>query len=373
MTNVDLLFKKINDGRKGKNVGLSTGIQKLDAYTGGIQKATYTLIFGLSGSGKSSLVLYSYIYRPLKDHPDKDQKFIYYSLELSAEALLAKLLSLWIYETYNIVISYSSMMSWRNPLSNDDYQYICAGKAWLESISKKLIIIDTNLTSKIFYHKTLLFLEEWGRFEVSEDGRRKLYIKNNPEQSVSVILDHIGLCVASDGRTKKQEIDLISQYAVNLRERCGVSFYFLQQENRNASSAEKIKMEMTDCSLDSLKDSGNTANDCELCIGVYYPLKYKIKTKADYPIIREDDGSGFIGLRDRIRFLQIIKNRNGESDRSIPTAFYGEIGYFRELPKANEITDYKSYMSLYTLPKPGEEIKTSEDTEAIKKNIKYNF
>lgn len=322
---------------------------------------------------KSSLALYSYIYRPLKDHPEKDMKFIYYSLELSAEALLAKLLSLWIYETYKIVISYSSMMSWRNPLSNEDYSYICAGKAWLESISTKLIIIDTNLTSKIFYHKTLSFLEEWGRFEESPDGRRKLYIKNNPEQTVNVVLDHIGLCVSSDGRTKKQEIDLISQYAVSLRERCGVSFYVLQQENRNSSSAEKIKMEMTDCSADGLKDSGNTLNDCELCIGVYYPLKYKVKTKAEYPIIRDDDGSGFIGLRDRIRFLQIIKNRNGESDRSIPVAFYGEVGYFQELPKASEMPDFKPYMSLHTLPKPGEEINTPKDLGAIKTNIKYSF
>ena len=38
MNNVDLLFQKINEGREGKNIGLSTGIPKLDKYTGGIQK-----------------------------------------------------------------------------------------------------------------------------------------------------------------------------------------------------------------------------------------------------------------------------------------------------------------------------------------------
>ena len=94
MSNVDLLFQKIDEGRQGKNIGLSTGISKLDKYTGGIQKATYTLIFGLSGSGKSSIALYSYIYRPLKDNPNKNLKYIYFSLEMSAEALLAKLLGL---------------------------------------------------------------------------------------------------------------------------------------------------------------------------------------------------------------------------------------------------------------------------------------
>ena len=51
MTNVDLLFDQINNGREGKNIGLKTGIPLLDKYTGGIQKGTYTLVFGLSGSG----------------------------------------------------------------------------------------------------------------------------------------------------------------------------------------------------------------------------------------------------------------------------------------------------------------------------------
>lgn len=51
MTNVDLLFDKIDSGRLGKNIGLKTGIDKFDEYTGGIQRGIYTLFFGLSGSG----------------------------------------------------------------------------------------------------------------------------------------------------------------------------------------------------------------------------------------------------------------------------------------------------------------------------------
>ena len=51
MTNVDLLFDMIDTGRQGKNIGLKTGIEKLDKYTGGIQRGIYTLIFGLSGAG----------------------------------------------------------------------------------------------------------------------------------------------------------------------------------------------------------------------------------------------------------------------------------------------------------------------------------
>ena len=51
MTNVDFLYEEINRGREGKNIGLNTGIPKLDNYIGGIQRGNYTLVFGLSGSG----------------------------------------------------------------------------------------------------------------------------------------------------------------------------------------------------------------------------------------------------------------------------------------------------------------------------------
>jgi replicative DNA helicase len=54
MTNVDLLYQLIDRGREGKNIGLNTGSPKIDGYTGGIQRGNYTLIFGLSGSGKSA-------------------------------------------------------------------------------------------------------------------------------------------------------------------------------------------------------------------------------------------------------------------------------------------------------------------------------
>lgn len=97
-------------------------------------------------------------------------------------------------------------------------------------------------------------LEEWGSFTESADGRRKIYNKTNPEQYVIVVVDHVGLCVPETGNSKKQEIDLISQYAVNLRERCQVSFFMLQQENRNSANMDRRKMDMTECSSEDLKD-----------------------------------------------------------------------------------------------------------------------
>ena len=374
MNNVDILYKLIETGRKGKNTGYSTGIPKLDEYTGGVRRGIYTLIFGTSGSGKSSLALYSYIYRPLKDHPNDNIKLIYYSLEMSAEILLSKLLCLYIYDTFKKVIPYTKLMSWREIISDEDYDYVLKGRKWLESISDKLIIIDKALNNKNFYHSIMTYLEEWGTFEKVDNGNRTIYIKNDPQQLVQIVIDHLALVTPIDGHSKKEEMDLISSYCVTLREKCQISCVILQQENRNSADMDRRKANLTECSPEDLKDTGSTYNDCEICIGVYYPLKFKIKSHGNYPIIIEDNGqqggNSFIGLRDRYRALCLIKNRHGVNDKMIPCNFFGELGIFKELPNGKTISDYTPFLSL--TQSQTTEVKDEVQKEP-KKEIMYSF
>lgn len=120
--------------------------------------------------------------------------------------------------------------------------------------------------------------------------------------------------------------------------------------------------------------TGNTYNDCEVCIGVYYPLKFKVKQHGNYPIIIEDNkqqGSGsFLGLRDRYRALCLIKNRHGANDRMIPSNFFGELGIFRELPNGKMVSDYTPFLSL-TQPQT---VETKDEVQKEpKKEITYSF
>lgn len=152
------------------------------------------------------------------------------------------------------------------------------GKAWLETVMEHLIIYDKTLDRNSFYHIVSTYLDENGTTTRSEDGRRLIYTPKDPQQLFVCVIDHIGLCTPTKGQTKKEEIDAISAYAVTLRERCGMSFVVLQQENRNSSSMDRRKADMTECSSEDLKDSGSTFNDCQVCMGIYYPLKHKLKT-----------------------------------------------------------------------------------------------
>lgn len=232
-----------------------------------------------------------------------------------------------------------------------------------------LVIYDKSLNRDIFYRTMMDELEKNGEFSDSEDGRRKLYCPNDPDKLIIGIVDHVGLVMPKPGENKKSEIDAISAYAVTLRERCGTSFLMLQQENRNSSNMDRRKAEMTECSAEDLKDTGNTYNDCEVCIGIYFPLKHKLKSCHQYPIIT-DPGSSFDGLRDRYRGLCLIKNRDGDSEKYISTNFYGELGLFKELPKPDEIQDYTQYISLK--PKK-EELKDETPRQESKTEIIYNF
>ena len=104
--------KEVENGRLGRNHGLSIGLSKLEEITGGLTKSTFTLLFASSGIGKSSAALYSYVYIPLKEHlEDGKIKIIFFALEMKESFIIAKLLSTYLYDTYHIRISAKQILS----------------------------------------------------------------------------------------------------------------------------------------------------------------------------------------------------------------------------------------------------------------------
>lgn len=374
MTSIDELYKDIDDGKSGRNLGLKTGLPKLDWYTGGFRKKVYKLWFGLSGSGKSSVVIYTQIYRILKDYPDADVLYVYFSLEMSSSVLLAKILSLYLYEEFGLEISYMDLLSFRNTISNEVYAKVQLARKWLDSISNKLIIFDKQLNAKSFYAAMMEVLKLQGTFSKTEDERRTIYTPNNEKLIINVVLDHAGLCSPSEGRKKKEEIDLISAYCVRFRELCDISIDFIMQENRNAGDIDRQKMQITECTMDDVKESGNPGNDCTVCIAVYYPIKYQLKTYRQYKIA-DNKETGEIGLGSAARGLILLKNRFGSANKVFCVGFQGSIGRFVELPKP-DLIDYYQYQSWKD---DKLENNTTEDTiikdidEKDKKCIKYKF
>lgn len=342
MSFIDRLYHSVDQGRLGLNIGLPMGLPKVEAVVDGVQRKTYSLIFGTTGSGKTTFALYAYLYRPLMECMGTDKfKTIYYSLEMTGEILLAKLMSLFIYENYGVELSYKQIMSRQEILSEENYQIVLECRAWLEEVSKHIIIYDKGLNADIMYAHLIKYAKANGQFFESENNT--LYVPNVENQITNVIIDHIGLLRRANGRDKKSEIDLASNYLITLRNKCGFSPVVLMQTNRTSSSMDRRNAEMQELQLSDIKDSGGPSEDSEVVLGIFNPFREKMSRYKGYNI-RE--------LKDKFRAVQILKSRLGEADKSIGVNFFGSIGYWRDMPKADEIaeSEYHLYTSLIEQP-----------------------
>lgn len=221
MTDLDLLWAQIEKGKRGENIGLSTGIPKLDKVIGGIQPSRFYTICAASSVGKSALIIFI-IYFMLKNLDKKyPVYFLYFSLELPANILLAKLMGLYCAEEFGIYLTLDNILSFQNPISDENIECLKKAKKWIESISDHLIIVDKMLNCKTLYHESLTFASKFGTFE--ETDGRKIFIPVNPNQRLIGVIDHGLLMQPSEGRDLKQEIDTAASYMVTLKNKLNMS------------------------------------------------------------------------------------------------------------------------------------------------------
>lgn len=212
------------------------------------------------------------------------------------------------------------------------------------------------------FHKSL------GIFEKSNDGKRTIFIPKNPDLIVDIVIDHLLLVTPKNGRSKKEEMDLISTYAVRFRELCQTSFDIIMQENRGSTTMDRRKAGMEEPTPDDIQASGEIFQAADICIALFSPFRTQLKTYRGYRITDDEESHG---LQDICRSLIILKNRYGISNRVIMTAFKGSIGKFEPLPTTDKI-DYGMYLSWRE-----KEIRDNEESEDKVKQerpkYKYTF
>lgn len=357
------LLRQIEIGRSGKQWGYSMGLPKLEEIIDGVSRGVYTLVFSPTGSGKSSLALYSYVYRPLMEHLDDGNfKVSYFSLEMSAEMIYAKLLSMYIFETYGIELSTKELLSKKKnyKLSLEYYKMVQDCMPWLKKVEKVLTIYDKSLSAGSLYTILMKELEKCGHFE--DTGGRKIYHPDNENLVHLVVIDHLSLVRRSEGRTLKEEMDLISSYLVTLRNMCKISPLVIMQANRNSTSMDRRKEGLNNLRIDDTKDTGAPAQDSEIIISIFNPHREKLATYRGYDIKH---------LGPNFRSITVLKNRYGEADVEVGCAFYGAVSVFAELPKPDDIYDYEKYSSSEWLleDSPEDNIKIEDESSTQK----YNF
>lgn len=299
MNNVASLWQLIERGRKGENIGASTGLPKLDKIIGGIQPSRYYLVGASSSVGKSSFVLFIMYQMLRKMTKEEPVYYLYFSLELGADVLLAKLMGLYCAEEFGIYLTLNDIMSFENKLDDTSYEYLKKAKEWLNSIEDHITILDKGLSASTLYKETIPFVEKFGHIE--EIDGKKQYIQNNPRQKIIGVVDHMSLVHTSEGRKLKEEMDLVSSYMVTLKRRFFISWFVLMQQNRESSSMDRRKMDLSEPGLNDLKDSSTMAQDADVVLQLFSPFREKLSTYRDYKILGDN------GLKDVFRSVIISK------------------------------------------------------------------
>lgn len=329
------LLEAIDRGRQGKEQGFSIGLPKLEQYVDGICKGIYTLILAESGVGKSSLMLYSYVYRPLIDHlEDNRLKISIFSLEMNANMLMAKLLSTYIFEHYNVRLSIKQLLSVQRGFTLNDscYKIVQECIPWMKKVENVLTIYDKSATANFIYKSLLTELNSRGRFEETE--HRKIYIPNDPDVTHIVIIDHLGRVMPAAGSTLKQEMDLTSKYLYSLKNRCNITPIVIQQMNRNIQSMDRRKESMLTPLTSDAKDTNATIEDSESILAIFSPNKAKLNTYKGYNIKE---------LGDTFRSIHVLKSRYGEADIEDAIYYDGKCNKWVEMPPVDKINDYEVF------------------------------
>lgn len=326
---------------QGLNIGHSTGIKKLDYYIDGIQRSTITTLAGGTGSGKSTLALYSYVYKPLMENLNNDNyKVVYYSLEMSATMLYTKLLSMYIYDTYGLQLTYKQILSRGRVLDPELYEVLVEAREWLEKIRKHLVIYDKGLTTSQLTKHLAEYAKQNGTFE--EKDNTIVYTPKVQNQTVMVIIDHLLLLKTEGKQTKKLAMDECSKVLIEFRNTCSYSALMLMQLNRASSSMDRRKGNYQEPELSDLKESGDPGEASDIVMAIFSPFKEKV------PNYR---GFNMEIVRDFYRSIIILKSRFGEANHGVHVNFHGNVGIFLDMPNADEINDYTPYLILGAEPK----------------------
>lgn len=235
--------ERIEQGLKGEYSGLDNGLDRINQYIFGVQRACYTLLGGNSGSGKTTFVDFILL-NAIADAEKKNIpiNIIYYSWEIDEYSKRASWLSCIIYNKYGIIIPPETIKGFgNNRLTKEELDIVLSELPELERIFSKINWHWEANNPTGMYKDWWSFMSQRGNFVkesyTNNDGEVKEKIVefklNNPLEYNIVVVDHLALAKKSErGFSLKENIDKLSEYAVSCRNMFKMSFMFLQQYNQ---------------------------------------------------------------------------------------------------------------------------------------------
>lgn len=333
----DNLKNEIERGKKGYNVGLTMGFERLTKHVCNIQQGRYDTIGGATGTGKTALVDSAYVFHPYDYLRNNDSfysfEIIYYSLEIEPTVKLAKFVARKIWEDHEILTNINQIYSKGNyKIPKKVLEILDNYEEYFDEMQEKTLFFRSSLSPNYLYKDLMGYAEKRGKFIKNKDGIVIQYIPNNPFLITLVIIDHIGLIDGNkeDQGNKKKAIDRASKILVYFRNMCKFSPVVVSQFNRGIEGMDRKENDAQEPQLSDFKDTGATQEDANTVMALFHPFKYGMERHRGYPIIK---------LQRNYRSNHILKNRDGMDGLVVGMHFLGEVGKFKELPPAKDIVE----------------------------------
>lgn len=339
-------LKEIDEGRKGLNAGLDMGFSRFVEYVPGLQKRTLYVVGGETGSGKSAFGLNSFVYSPY-DHWKSgtsdvtDFKVFYWTLEMHPSVVITKAICRRIYLDHGILVDVNYVLSrGKNRINDEVYRLVLSYAKYFEELEDKITFIEGGNPTGVYntlekYMASIGTVHKVPTLIKRADGSEStvpLFHSYTPHGNIQVVgvVDHVALMKREREFNKKANIDKMSDYAIELRNRYGLSIAFIQQLNRDMSTADRFKQGRVEPQLSDFKETSDTTDAADVVLALFSPKRYEMEQHRGFDIRR---------LGDRYRYLKLLKSRDGAADMGIGVEYVGEIGLFRELPKSDTIDE----------------------------------
>lgn len=351
------LDKEIEHGLNQEQI--SMGFDRLN-YHVGLRKATYYLIGGYTGSGKTSFLDDAFVLNPYdfvnshKNTKGLKLKIFYFSMERRKNYKIAKWISRRIFLDTGKIITANKILGWVSnefKLTFDEHDIVKSYKDYINFMLNDAITIIENPQNPMGIKKTIDTYAELNGKKEKIDAHNTIYIPDNEKEHVIVIYDHIGLQKKETRKypngdivrlsTPKEIIDQSSEDARKFRDVYGYTIVKVSQFNRDIANPTRIKNGDVEPMLEDFKSSGSTQEDAEIVFGLFDPMRYKVPDPSGYNLdkLRNDYGAKMY------RSVKLLKNSYGSDDVRIGLAFQPAIGMFKEMPKIQDVTE-KTYESI---------------------------
>ena len=312
----------------------------------GIEMGKYYLVSGNTKAGKTQITNFMFLYTPLLyayHNPDKIRiKVFYFPLEETPETITLRFMSYLLFTISGKRVAPIDLKSTNSKkvlsedilelLNSETYQSI------LKFYEENVIFLNERNPTGIW--KTMLkYAESTGTIHkkivnitnketglVEQKEIFDYYEPNDSNEYVICLTDHVSLLENERGYDLRQTIIKFSEYMMILRNKYHFIPVVVQQQSTETSNLEAFKNNKIRPTMAGLSDCKYSAKDCTVMLGITSPYTHELPQYLGYDICF---------FKSNIRFLEVVLNREGESNNIVGLFFDGATNYFSELPLPN--------------------------------------